>query len=82
MFANAKPPERERIAVIGAGPAGLGLRVAGRGRQFGDGVRQGGRPGGSFRFAGMAPMFQEVEADPASLERYIDDMVAGCEPRA
>ena len=30
-----------------------------------------GRAGGSFRFAGLAPMFQEVEANPASLERYI-----------
>ena len=41
MFAGAKPPQGERIAVIGAGPAGLDLCVAGRRRQLGDGVREG-----------------------------------------
>src|SRR5262249_18341962 len=40
-----------------------------------------GRAGGSFRFAGLAPMFQDVEANPASLERYIDGMVAACRAR-
>lgn len=78
MFANAKPPERERIAVIGAGPAGLtyaSLVADGNSVTVFD---KAGRPGGSFRFAGLAPMFQDVEANPASLERYIDGMVAAC----
>ena len=78
MFANAKPPQGERIAVIGAGPAGLtyaSLVADGNSVTVFD---KAGRPGGSFRFAGLAPMFQEVEANPASLERYIDGMVAAC----
>src|SRR5947208_5635103 len=78
MFANAKPPQGERIAVIGAGPAGLtyaSLVADGNAVTVFD---KAGRPGGSFRFAGLAPMFQDVEANPASLERYIDGMVAAC----
>jgi 2,4-dienoyl-CoA reductase-like NADH-dependent reductase (Old Yellow Enzyme family) len=78
MFADAKPPHGERIAVIGAGPAGLtyaSLVADGNSVTVFD---KAGRPGGSFRFAGLAPMFQDVEANPASLERYIDGMVAAC----
>jgi dimethylglycine catabolism A len=78
MFADAKPPQGERIAVIGAGPAGLtyaSLVATGNSVTV---FEKAGRPGGSFRFAGLAPMFQEVEANPASLERYIKDMVAAC----
>ena len=37
------------------------------------------RAGGSFRYAGKAPLFQEVEAKEQSFERYIADMVAACE---
>jgi hypothetical protein len=36
------------------------------------------RPGGAFRYAGKAPLFQEVEASDASFRRYIADMVAAC----
>src|SRR5258707_14570642 len=78
MFAGAKPPEGERIAVIGGGPAGLtyaSLVASGNSVTL---FEKSGRAGGSFRFAGLAPMFQEVEANPASLERYISGMVAAC----
>ena len=34
--------------------------------------------GGSFRYAGKAPLFQEVEANEKSFERYIGDLVAAC----
>lgn len=37
--------------------------------------------GGAFRYAGKAPLFQEVDANPASFERYIDLMVRACEQR-
>jgi 2,4-dienoyl-CoA reductase-like NADH-dependent reductase (Old Yellow Enzyme family) len=78
MFADARPPEGERIAVIGGGPAGLtyaSLVASGNAVTL---FEKSGRAGGSFRFAGLAPMFQEVEANPASLERYISGMVAAC----
>ena len=41
MFAGAKPPQGERIAVIGAGPGRADLRVAGRRRQHRHRVREG-----------------------------------------
>jgi hypothetical protein len=31
--------------------------------------------GGAFRYAGKAPLFQEVEADERALTAYIDDLV-------
>jgi hypothetical protein len=36
------------------------------------------RAGGAFRYAGKAPLFQEVAASEASFERYIGDLVAAC----
>jgi hypothetical protein len=36
------------------------------------------RAGGSFRYAGKAPLFQEVEANDQSFARYIGDMTAAC----
>jgi 2,4-dienoyl-CoA reductase-like NADH-dependent reductase (Old Yellow Enzyme family) len=78
MFADAKPPQGERIAVIGAGPAGLTYASLVADGNSVTVFEKAGRPGGSFRFAGLAPMFQEVPANPESLERYIKDMVAAC----
>ena len=77
-FANAKPPRGERIAVIGAGPAGLSyasLVVEGNTVTV---FEKAAQAGGSFRYAGKAPLFQEVEATPRSFERYIADMVGAC----
>ena len=77
-FANARPPSGERIAVIGAGPAGLtyASRVAGANSVT---VFERERAaGGAFRHVGKAPLFQEVEADQASFDRYVERMVAAC----
>ncbi len=78
LFADAKPPRGERIAVIGAGPAGLTYASL-----VADGNKvtvfeKAERAGGSFRYAGKAPLFQEVEANDQSFARYIDDMTAAC----
>jgi 2,4-dienoyl-CoA reductase-like NADH-dependent reductase (Old Yellow Enzyme family) len=81
LFADAQPPRGERIAVIGAGPAGL---------TYASLVADGNKvivfektkhAGGSFRYAGKAPLFQEVEASDASFTRYIDDMTAACKKK-
>jgi dimethylglycine catabolism A len=81
LFADAKPPRGERIAVIGAGPAGLTYASL-----VADGNKvtvfeKAERAGGSFRYAGKAPLFQEVEANDQSFVRYIDDMTAACKTK-
>jgi 2,4-dienoyl-CoA reductase-like NADH-dependent reductase (Old Yellow Enzyme family) len=78
-FSDAKPPHGERIAVIGAGPAGLTYASLVADGNTVTVFEKDTRAGGSFRYAGNAPLFQEVEANPKSFERYIDDMVAACE---
>jgi hypothetical protein len=78
MFADRRPPRGERIAVIGAGPAGLtyaSLVAAGNEVTV---FEKDARPGGAFRYAGKAPLFQEVAASEASFERYIGDLFAAC----
>jgi hypothetical protein len=77
-FANPKAPRGERIAVIGAGPAGLTYAsLVAEGNQV-TVFEKDSRPGGAFRYAGKAPLFQEVEASERSFERYIADLVAAC----
>ncbi len=79
MFAAAAPPRGERIAVIGAGPAGLTYAALVAQDNAVTVFERDKRAGGSFRYAGKAPLFQEVEADQKSFARYIDDMVAACD---
>jgi 2,4-dienoyl-CoA reductase-like NADH-dependent reductase (Old Yellow Enzyme family) len=78
LFAHTEPPHGQRIAVVGAGPAGLTYASLVADRNSVAVFEKEPRAGGAFRYAGLAPRFQEVEADPASFERYIDDMVAAC----
>jgi dimethylglycine catabolism A len=80
-FAAAQPARGERIAVIGAGPAGLTYAsLTARGNKV-TVFEKENRAGGSFRYAGKAPLFQEVEADEQSFARYVDDMVAACKAK-
>jgi len=78
QFRDARPPQRERIAVIGAGPAGLTFASLVAEQNSVTIFERQERAGGAFRYAGKAPLFQEVRANPASFARYIDDMVAAC----
>ena len=78
VFADPQPPRGERIAVIGAGPAGLTYTALVADGNAVTVFEQAARPGGAFRYAGKAPLFQEVEANEISFERYIADLVAAC----
>jgi 2,4-dienoyl-CoA reductase-like NADH-dependent reductase (Old Yellow Enzyme family) len=78
-FAKVKPPRGERIAVIGAGPAGLTYASL-----VADGnevtvFEKEAVAGGAFRYAGKAPLFQEVAANEKSFARYVADLAAACE---
>jgi dimethylglycine catabolism A len=78
LFAERKPPRGERIAIIGAGPAGLtyaSLVAEGNAVTV---FEKTSHPGGAFRYAGKAPLFQEVEASEYAFQRYISDLVAAC----
>jgi dimethylglycine catabolism A len=77
-FANAAPVQGERIAVVGAGPAGLTYASLVAGHNAVKVFERAPVPGGAFRLAGKAPLFQEVEADERSLATYIDELVRAC----
>jgi 2,4-dienoyl-CoA reductase-like NADH-dependent reductase (Old Yellow Enzyme family) len=79
MFADPQIPRRERIGVIGAGPAGLTYASLVAADNAVTVFEKNSRAGGSFLYAGKAPLFQEVEANEQSFARYIADMVAACE---
>ena len=78
MFAESRPPRGKRIAVIGAGPAGLTYASLVAADNRVTVFEKNWRAGGAFRYAGRAPLFQEVAANPQSFARYIDDLVAAC----
>jgi 2,4-dienoyl-CoA reductase-like NADH-dependent reductase (Old Yellow Enzyme family) len=77
-FAAARPPQGERIAVIGAGPAGLTYASLVADGNSVTVFERAPQAGGAFRQAGKAPLFQEVRANPFSFARYVDGMVALC----
>jgi dimethylglycine catabolism A len=79
LFADARPPRGERIAVIGAGPAGLTYAALVADANSVTVFEKSAHVGGSFRYAGKAPLFQEVEASEKSFARYVADLAAACD---
>ena len=77
-FANASPPKGEKIAVIGAGPAGLTYAALVAEGNSVTVFERAAQAGGSFRYAGKAPLFQDGDAVERSFERYVASMVAAC----
>jgi hypothetical protein len=77
-FQAVAGPANERIAVIGAGPAGLTYAALVAERNAVTIFERAQRPGGAFRYAGKAPLFQEVVASQASFDRYVRELVAAC----
>ena len=77
-FLGATPPRGERIAVIGAGPAGLTYTSLVAGDNAVTVFEREQVAGGAFRRAGKAPLFQEVVAAQDLFDRYIARMVAAC----
>lgn len=77
-YAGATGPKGKRIAVIGAGPAGLtyaSLVAAGHDVVV---FERGRQAGGALRQAALAPRFQEVAANAGSLDRYIIALEEAC----
>ncbi len=73
------PREKDqRIAVIGAGPAGLTYASLVAAHNDVTVFERGPRAGGSFLLVGLAPKFQEVEANPVSFERYVTRLEQAC----
>src|SRR6185312_8737935 len=66
LFANGAAPRGEKIAVIGAGPAGLTYASLVAADNSVTVFEKDSAPGGSFRYAGKAPLFQEVVANEQS----------------
>ncbi len=77
-FADRATPCNERIAVIGAGPAGLTYASLVADANEVTVFEKEKHAGGAFRYAGKAPMFQEVTANQRSFDHYIADLVAAC----
>jgi 2,4-dienoyl-CoA reductase-like NADH-dependent reductase (Old Yellow Enzyme family) len=77
-YSGAMGPRGQRIAVVGAGPAGLtytSLVVADNHVVV---FERNRRPGGALLQAGLAPRFQDVVSNVRSLERYITSLEAAC----
>lgn len=82
-FAEAKRlgstlPVGRKIAVIGAGPAGLSYAAIVCKTNSVTIFEKAAVAGGAFRLAGLAPRFQEVEANPMPLLRFVDGLVRSC----
>jgi 2,4-dienoyl-CoA reductase-like NADH-dependent reductase (Old Yellow Enzyme family) len=78
LFAAPQLPQGQRIAVIGAGPAGLTYASLVADGNHVTVFEKEAQAGGAFTSAAKAPLFQEVETEPRSFARYIDDLVAAC----
>jgi threonine dehydrogenase-like Zn-dependent dehydrogenase len=80
-FDAGQRPIGQRIAVIGAGPAGLTYASLVAEQNTVTVFERSPVPGGAFRIAGGAPLFQEVAANQDSFDRYVIQLAAACADR-
>jgi 2,4-dienoyl-CoA reductase-like NADH-dependent reductase (Old Yellow Enzyme family) len=78
LFAAPQILQGERIAVIGAGPAGLTYASLVAEGNYVTVFEKEAQPGGAFQSVAKAPLFQEVDTEARSFTRYIADLVAAC----
>lgn len=79
QYARRAPVRQgQRIAVIGAGPAGLAYAAEMAAANEVTLFERAAQAGGALRLAGLAPLFQGVEASADSLLAHVDSMVARC----
>lgn len=71
----------QRIAVIGAGPAGLTYAALMAETNQVTIFEKNAEVGGAFRVAGLAPRFQGVEANPDTLLAYAQGLRRECEEK-
>lgn len=77
-FADAKAPQDKRIAVVGAGPAGLTYATLVGGQNDVVVFEPEMQAGGALHQAALAPRFQEVETESGSLARYVAGLEEAC----
>jgi len=78
-YTGRQPVRRgQRIAVIGGGPAGLTYASAIASANSVVVFEKERRLGGGFRWAGLAPKFQAVEARTATFDAYIGALERSC----
>jgi dimethylglycine catabolism A len=80
-FERGRPLSGARIAVVGAGPAGLSYASLAAETNEVTVFERAPHPGGAFRLAGRAPMFQDVEAAEAPLLAYVRELERACRER-
>lgn len=77
-FANSASPSGEKICVVGAGPAGLSYASLVAEHNEVTVVECASEPGGAFRQAGKAPLFEGVEASEDAFRAYISGLERAC----
>lgn len=71
----------KRVAVLGAGPAGLSYAASMAPENEVAVFEKESVAGGAFRFAGFAPRFQNVEAHPDSFRDHVSGLLRECEEK-
>jgi 2,4-dienoyl-CoA reductase-like NADH-dependent reductase (Old Yellow Enzyme family) len=81
QFVRPQSIRGEKIAVIGAGPAGLTYASLVAEQNEVTIFEKADGPGGAFNYTGKVPLYQEVKANEKAFKIYIASLVAICESK-